>query len=110
MTTIIPPNRSQVLIEATKRPTQRAAAFFEDVADTIETLTSGSAIADAGSLTITWTTHEPTASTAQTIADGSSITAAETAQAIANLNAQVEKLKTTINEIISALETTGVIP
>jgi hypothetical protein len=48
--------------------------------------------ATADGLTITWTANEPTASSTQTIADGTTPTVAELGQAIKNLNAQIDKL------------------
>jgi hypothetical protein len=96
--------------------TLRLAKFFDALVLLAENLPDqGSAVADttvtADGLTVTWTSNEPTASTTQTIADGSSPSVAETGQAIANLVAEVNKLKddvTTnknkINEIITSLE------
>jgi hypothetical protein len=55
-------------------------------------------------VTITWTSNEPTASTAQTIANGSSPSVAETGQFIANqvalnakLIADIESLRSKMN-------------
>ena len=58
-----------------------------------------SAIAD---YSITWSSNEPTAGSSATIADGSSVTDAESGQAIADLTAKV-------NAILAALRTTAVI-
>lgn len=41
---------------------------------------------------ITWTLNEPTAGSAATIADGSTVTDAESGQAIADLTAKVNEL------------------
>jgi hypothetical protein len=54
-------------------------------------------ITDVTGLTITWTSNEPTASTAQTIANGSAVTSTETGQAIANLNARLAAVIAKIN-------------
>ena len=55
-------------------------------------------------LVVTWTSNEPTAGTANTIADGSGISDAEMAQTFANIIAQMNKntvdigvLKTSVN-------------
>lgn len=48
--------------------------------------------ATAEDIVITWTANEPTAGVTQTIADGSSVTAAESGQAIKNINAQLSKI------------------
>jgi hypothetical protein len=101
--------------------TLRLAQFFDAIVKLAFNLPDqGVAVADAtvtaDGLTVTWTTNEPTASTSQTIADGSSPTASETGQAIANLVAEVNKLKadvTTnkdkINELLTSLEDGSII-
>ena len=50
------------------------------------------AASTAGGLAITWSSNEPTASTTQTIADGTVPTVAELGQSVANLTAQVNFL------------------
>ena len=45
-----------------------------------------------GPLVITWTANEPTAALAQTIADGSSPTVAETGQFMQNINTIITSL------------------
>lgn len=50
------------------------------------------AAATVSAATITWTTNEPTASYAYTIADGDAPTSTELGQAVATLDAQVTAL------------------
>ncbi len=53
-------------------------------------------------ITITWTTHEPTASTAMTVADGSSPTVVETGVFMASVVAEIAKIKVDIAAILAA--------
>ena len=54
-------------------------------------------------ITVTWSTHEPTASTAVTIADGSSPSAAETGVFMASVVAEIAKIKVDIAAILTAM-------
>ena len=54
-------------------------------------------ITDVTGLTITWTSNEPTASTAMKIADGSALTSTESGQAIQNLNTRLAAVIAKIN-------------
>ncbi len=61
----------------------------------------------AAAITITWTTHEPTASTAMTVADGSSPTVVESGEFMANMAAQLTNVVADIAAIKSALAQVG---
>lgn len=87
------PRRTDPLVDKDLSPTKRVHAFFESIPQIADTQSS---------LDITWTSNQPASSTAMVIANGSSITAAETAQAIENLNSQ-------INALIAELKSAGVI-
>jgi hypothetical protein len=101
--------------------TLRVAEFYDALVQLASDLPDqGAAVADAAvtasDITITWQSNEPTSSTEQTIANGSSVTGAETGQAIANIVAQVNKLqddvttnKNKINELLTSLETANLI-
>lgn len=57
----------------------------------------------ATGLTITWTANEPTAAATQTIADGSSMTDAETGQFAANITAQLDAVVVDLAELRSII-------
>ena len=54
-------------------------------------------------LTITWTTHEPTATTGMTIADGSSPSVAESGQFMQNITTIVNQLVVDVATIKAAI-------
>jgi hypothetical protein len=120
-TDIIQPNRNNPITKDGKYGNLRLHEFFDALVQLAADLPDqGAAVADAtvtaDGLNITWTTNEPTASTTQTIADGNNPTASETGQSIANLVAEVNKLKndvTTnknkINELLTSLEDGSII-
>lgn len=54
-------------------------------------------------LVITWTSNEPTASSTQTIADGTSLTATEIGQAVKNLNSQLDKVKADLIQVYTVV-------
>jgi hypothetical protein len=57
----------------------------------------------SAALTITWTTHEPTASTTITIADGDAVTSVETGQALHDLNTQTNALVVDVAAVIAKI-------
>jgi hypothetical protein len=57
----------------------------------------------SSAVTITWTTHEPTASTLQTIADGTAATSVELAQAVQNINTQMAAVVVDLAAIIAKI-------
>lgn len=62
--------------------------------DKPDTATYAAPAQSASAITITWTSNEPTASTAQTIADGSAPTSTELGQSVKNIVAQLNQLRT----------------
>jgi hypothetical protein len=62
----------------------------------------------ASSITITWTTNEPTASTTFTIADGSAPTSTELGIAVASLTEELNSLRTDLIATNAALAKVGV--
>jgi hypothetical protein len=60
--------------------------------------------ATATGVTITWTANEPTASTTQTIADGTVPTVAELGQYVANNEAQIALILADIASLRAAIQ------
>jgi len=115
---VIAPDRGQVTVDLkTGVAVIRVARFFEEISRAFSNLMDQStnvtdATVTADPITITWSTNEPTASTAQTIADGDSPSVLETGQAIQNIVTQINQLaadvgtnKDKINELLAALQT-----
>jgi hypothetical protein len=60
---------------------------------------SAAAAATSKAFTITWTTNDPTASTAATVADGSAVTSAETGVLFKSMEAQITAMRTDIENL-----------
>jgi len=73
--------------------------MFNSDRELIDDMTSTAATAEV----ITWTTNEPTASYAVTIADGAAVTSVETGQIIATHNAQITAIIAELLEFRTAI-------
>jgi hypothetical protein len=73
--------------------------MFNSKDELIDDMTSTAATAAV----ITWTTNEPTASYAYTIADGDAVTSTETGQAIKTLNTQMTAIIAELLEFRTAI-------
>jgi len=61
--------------------------------------------ATAKALTITWTTNDPTASTAATVADGDAVASTETGVILKSMNAQIAAILVDIAAIRTSINT-----
>jgi hypothetical protein len=87
------PPRTKPILDPDGSPGRRLFEFMNSIPEVGATQTP---------LTITWTSNEPTASTNQTIANGSALTSTESGQAIQNIN-------TVLTNLITELKTAGII-
>ena len=90
---LVLPRRTQTILDKDGSANKRFFDFMDSIPEIADTQTP---------LTITWTSNEPTASTNQTIANGSQVTSTESGQAIQNIN-------TVLTNLINELKTAGYI-